>query len=401
MSYNAIRLSPYLKPIFGSERPVRRGISSQGDVLVNQTVDGIDLSEIWDEWADVLELWNSERTTIASLLSYYTTRKGEAVPQTLGHMKFEQASEFGVPQSGRADATPLRLGYTFEDFDLRLATTWRYLRDADSRQLAANFTEAIEADNRLLTGSVLSRLFDPAPSSNEDATTVYGLYTGVDGIAPPPYMGREFPADTTHYFTTGTTVLDSKDIEDAIKAITSKGYGPAVGAQLVILCNEFEADVISTWRRGEPSRDATAEELAVDPEAKGPVAKFDFVLSASAPAYLTEEVIVGQQAPGSYKGLPVYGSYGEAFVIKTNFVPNGYVAVVATGGPNSELNPIAIRQHPNTAYQGLRAIPGADQYPLQNSFLQRSFGVGTRRRGAAAAIQVTTGSTYVAPSFPV
>ena len=401
MSHNVSTPSLFNGPIFGAESRYGRGIASQGDVLVNQTADGIDLNTIWGEWSDVLALWNEERTSIASLLSYYTTLRGEAVPQTLSQMRFEQASEFGVPMSGRAVAAPLPLGYTFDDYDLRLSTTWKFLRDADSRQLNANMAEAMEADNRLVTGSVLNRLFNPTSTANEDATTVYGLYNGADGVVPPPYMGVEFPESTTHYFTTGTPVLDSSHIENALKAITSKGYGPASGAQLIILCNEREADVIATWRRGEPSRDATAEELAADDGATGPISKFDFVLSSSAPAYLTEETIVGRQAPGTYNGLPVFGSFGDAYVIKSNMIPVGYIAVAATGGPNSEMNPIAIRQHPNTGYQGLRVIPGGERYPLLNSYLQRSFGTGTRRRGAAAAIQVTPGSTYVAPTFPI
>lgn len=101
----------YLAPIYGAEQ--RRGINSVGNALVNQSGDGIDLNVIWDEWADVLEIWNGERMTIASLLSSYTVQRGEAVPQTLSQMKFEAASEFGVPTSGRAKAEPLRLGYTF------------------------------------------------------------------------------------------------------------------------------------------------------------------------------------------------------------------------------------------------------------------------------------------------
>ncbi len=386
VSANRLDLS---RPIFGAETRIRRGINSQGNVLVNQTNDGIDLNVIWDEWANVLDLWNAERTSIASLLSFYTTLRGEAVPQTLSQMKFEQASEYGVPMSGRPEAEVLRLGYTFGDYDLRLGTTWKFLRDADSRQLNANMNQALEADNRLVTGTVLNRLFDPTPGANEDATTVYGLYTGDDGIAPPPYMGVEFPDTTSHYLVSGAATIDSGDLEEAIKAITSKGYGPVAGSQLIILCNEYEADIIATFRRGEESRTG------------GPIAKYDFVLSKSAPAYLTEETIVGQQAPESYKGLPVFGSYGEAFVIKSNLIPAGYVAVAATGGPNSEVNPVAIRQHPNTNYQGLRVIPGSDQYPLLNSYLQRSFGVGTRRRGAAAVIQVKATGEYEAPTFAV
>lgn len=114
-------------------------------------------------------------------------------------MKFETATEFGVPASGRATATLLELGYPFEDFDLRLATSWKFLRDADSRQIAANLAEAMEADNRLVTGSVLRRLFDPEPGMNDDGRKVYGLYAGMDGVTPPPYMGVEFAESTTHY----------------------------------------------------------------------------------------------------------------------------------------------------------------------------------------------------------
>lgn len=46
------------------------GISTRGDVLVNMTADGVDLNEIWDEVAQVLELWNAERKNITSLLTF-------------------------------------------------------------------------------------------------------------------------------------------------------------------------------------------------------------------------------------------------------------------------------------------------------------------------------------------
>ena len=59
-----------------------------------------------------------------------------------------------------------------------------------------------------------------------------------------------------------------------------------------------------------------------------------------------------------FNGLQVWGSYAGALLIQSNFVPKGYVAVVATNGPNSDLNPVAMREHTNAAYQGLRHIPG-------------------------------------------
>ena len=59
---------------------------------------------------------------------------------------------------------------------------------------------------------------------------------------------------------------------------------------------------------------------------------------------------------------------------------------------------MGFREHPNTAYRGLRQIPGVGPYPLVKSYNQRSFGVGVRQRGAAVCIQVTTSSTYTKPS---
>jgi hypothetical protein len=82
-------------------------------------------------------------------------------------------------------------------------------------------------------------------------------------------------------------------------------------------------------------------------------------------------------------------------------IPSGYVAVVATYGPGSLYNAIGFREHPNPAYRGLRAIPGAGQYPIIGAYHQRSFGVGVRQRGAAVAIQVTTNANYTAPTIPV
>ena len=94
-----------------------------------------------------------------------------------------------------------------------------------------------------------------------------------------------------------------------------------------------------------------------------------------------------------YAGLKVQGSYGKSWLIESNYIPSGYVAVVASGGPGSPDNPVAVREHPNAQYRGLRAIPGKGPYSLQESFAARGIGVGVPHRGAAAVTQVTTGST--------
>ena len=87
-----------------------KGISTLGDVLVNQTADGVDLNQIWAEIQDVLELYNKERSAVVSLLSFPTTLVADAVPQSISSDSFEEATEFGVPRAIRPPSDVLKLG---------------------------------------------------------------------------------------------------------------------------------------------------------------------------------------------------------------------------------------------------------------------------------------------------
>ncbi|MGV0770209.1 hypothetical protein [Mycobacterium syngnathidarum] len=364
-----------------------RGYNTQGDVLVSHSADGVDLNKIWGEIATANELWNQQRSALTRVLSFWTTNSADAIPQGIASESLEKASEFGVPQAARQPALALPLGYTMEDYDSRSAFTWKFLRDSTREQILAQANMIMEADNKLINGTILRRLFDPTEGENERVQRVFGLWNGTDSLAPPPYMNKTFDTSHTHYFVSESAQIDSEDVENAINHVTEHGYGVSQGSQLLVLCNTVEADFIASWRAGVESRPSS-----------GILAKFDFVPSASAPAYLSEETIHGAQAPAKYENLPVLGSYGRAWVIAHDYIPAGYVAVVASGGANSSNNPIAVRQHPDTAYQGLRVIGGASKYPLLDSFYQRTFGVGTRHRGAACVFQVKASGSYEAPN---
>ncbi|MBE5448386.1 hypothetical protein [Mycobacteroides abscessus] len=365
----------------------RQGIQAQGDVLVNELADGTDINELWTDAIAALGLYNGERTTIASLLSFKTTNASDVVPQSIGTSSFERATEHGLPKSAGTPADALLLGYTFDDYDLRTAFSWKFLRSADRRAVDAVINGVMESDNKLVTGTILRRLFDPTEGATEFGARVFGLYTGNDGVTPPPYLGNQFPSNTNHYLPTQNATIDSQDIEDAMNLIRVKGYGLDSLSQLLILANPVESELIQTWRSGKESRSG------------GPLARHSFIPSVKAPPYLQPENIVGQPISGEYYGREVLGSYGPAWLLETSFVPAGYVAVIASGGPNSERNVVGMRELPNTAYQGLRTIPGNfPGYPLIDAFYQRSFGVGVRQRGAAVCLQVTAGSTYTAPT---
>ena len=386
--FSAAQLAAMADPnyftFFGADS---RGTSTRGDVLVSHTSDGTDLNTVWDELAATLDLFNSQRSAIASLLSYPTTRQVDAVQQSVGGATLERASEFGVPTGVRGPEVAT-VAYGFADFDIASRFSWKFLRDADTRQVEAVHNQVLTGVNNHTTTAVLRRLFDPAPSVSPEGNAIYGLWNGDSTDFIPPYMGREFdPATETHYLATQSAVLDASDLEAVIEKVTSKGYTGDTGRQLLILAHPNEAKRIASFRAGKPGSD-------------GVEAQHDFVPTAAAPARLTVESIVGGQAPSDYNGLPILGSYGPAYLVQSYFVPKGYIAVVATAGPNSEGNPIAFREHPRPEYRGLRIIPGSDQrYPIVSSYYVIGYGTGTRHRGAAACLQVTTNATYTAPTF--
>jgi hypothetical protein len=209
-------------------------------------------------------------------------------------------------------------------------------------------------------------------------------------MVPPPYLGRTFPGTTTHYLTSQSTQIDSSDVENMIWLLRIKGYGVMPGNQYLILANPDDGEKMKVWKAG------------VSYRSDGPIPQFDFIPSALMPAWISMENIHGDIPPADYNGIKVWGSYGNGLLIESNFIPSGYVCVVASGGLDSDTNPIAVREHKNPAYQGLRHIPGHWQnYPLIESFFARGFGVGTRNRGAAVVCQVTASETYTPPAVGV
>ncbi len=360
-----------------------RGMNASGDVVA-VSADGTDLNAVYAEFMASIQMRNDRRTGFEQLLSAPVTTAADIVPQTGVLDEFEEASEFGEPVSMRTTADMIRLGFPFKDYDAAIRYTWKFLRDATQAQIDSVHNMALEADSRLCYRKILSALLAPATGAmNDEGNAIYGLWNG-DGMVPPPYMGNTFLGTHSHMLTSGGTVIDSGDAEILTDLVTEHGYGVSNGTQLLLLVNPFQGRSVRSWRANVAN-------------ANGQVATADFIPAEGTPAYLSDKTIVGQVAPAEYNRLPVIGSYGRALVIEDALIPVGYVACVATGGPNSSLNPVAFREHVNQAYRGLRIIPGVSPaYPLTGSFYSRSFGCGVRHRGAAAVMQITANAAYTA-----
>lgn len=358
-----------------------RGYNAMGDVI-RATADGVDLNDIWTEHQQTIELRNTNRSAIASLFTYVTDLNADTVAQSASDAEFEEQSEYGVPQSLRAAPSLVRVGFPLKWYDIASRYTWQFLAEASASQVAAVHQIALEADNKLVFRNVMRALFNStSPGVNEDGTPIKSLWNGDDAI-PPPYAANTFSGLHSHYMTTGTATLDPQDVETLIDQLQHHGYGLAEnGDRVIVLVNPIEGKTTRGYRVGVNG------------------ASFDFIPSNDAPAFITDETIIGDRPPGDFNGLKVIGSYGNAWLVENAYVPQGYAVSVATSGPNGARNPLAFREHKRPELKGLKQIPGSDKYPLLESYYARGFGVGVRHRGAAAVMQVTTSGTYTPPSF--
>jgi hypothetical protein len=369
-----------------------RGYNTEGDV-VTQTVDGVDLNTIWNEFRATIDLRNRERNALVDFLTFGVTNPVETVPQFGSGEDFEEASEFGEPKSMKPPSGYFQMGFGFKWYDTASRFTWKYLAEATAAQVEAVHQNILEADNRLVFMQVMRALFrntNQTTNINNQAYNVYAFYNN-DGTVPPPYKTTTFDGTHNHYLTSGAANLstDGTDIDDIVNHLEHHGYTRSNGAEQVIMVNKAEGDIIRQYRS----------------IANGGTAKYDFVPATNQPSFLLPENFrtndtTGARPSGSLRGMTVIGSYGDAFIVQEDYIPAKYVVGFATGGPESVTNPIGIREHQNPALRGLRIVKGREpDYPLQDAFYQRGMGTGIRHRGAGVVMQVTANPAYAIPAL--
>jgi hypothetical protein len=362
------------------------GYNERASVLTN-AADGSNINEIWDEIQQSLNIWNSQRNTLISKLTYRTEKVIEHVGVP-GQNDFEEASEYGQPRGGTGYAWYNR-GYDFKFYDMAQRFTWMFLAEAGAEQIRNMANQAMEADNRLLFNKVFKTLFNPLNVAGiADAnipTTVVKFYNG-DGEVPPTFKNNTFSGSHTHYSTTQTlgasATLNSATF-DAVEADMRKhGYTPVLsGTTLIAVVNPQEGSIIRGWTRTGG-------------------AKYDFIPGANygGGVFLPQNGGLVAAPTGAVDGE--IGTYGPWHIVEEDYIPPAYIAYLASGGDFSLHNPIGIREHANASYRGLQLIPGSrSDYPLIDSFYRRGFGTGVRQRGGGFIVQVTNSATYTVPAL--
>lgn len=371
-----------------------KGIAASGDVLT-RTRDGQDLNAIWQQYNELLQEFNRQRDPLVELLSFSVTDVIEDIVEA-GTERFEEASEFGLPRSIRAQPVVTQRAFPFKWYDLRQSYTFQFLagngntQGATSQQMDAVLNLAMEADNRLVFEQVMKALFNNANRTtllNDTAYTVTALYNA-DGSYIPPYNGTTFNgASHTHYINSGASTLDSKDVEDLAYLVEEHGYDRQNGYTTIILVNKTEADVIKTFRRGVQNNNTV-------------VANYDFIPAAGTGFLLPVgwEVASGSQPANQFAGMNVIGMYGDKMIVEHNLIPSGYMVAAASAGRSTNLNIVGIREHSQPSLRGLVLKPGNNNnYPIIDSMFIRGLGTGVGRRGAAAIMRISA-SAYQVPS---
>lgn len=376
----------YLLPIFGGDN--KGGYHTEGD-LVTITADGIDLNALWGEFQMTMSIYNEQMARLVGLLTYPVVNLIETVPQ-VGEATFEEASEFGVPQAARVTLDYFQLGYDFKDYDVATRYTWKFLRDADARQIEAVHAEMLRADGRLIFRKVMEAIFDNRNRTADirnQGYNVYAMYNG-DGTVPPPYKGKTFTGTHSHYLVSGAAQIDSGDLEEAYDHIAEHGYSIEAGTTFVALMNKSQIREVRKFRQGQVNNN-------------GVTANYDFIPSANQPALIVpnSEGLLGSLPPSDWQGLRVVGSYADMLIIEEAFIPEGYMLTFGSGGAGDLQNLVGLREHFNEAYRGLRLLPGQQQnYPLVDSYYSRGFGTGVRQRAGAVVTQFSDVPTYVIPN---
>lgn len=365
----------------------RGGYLNEGDILTH-TIDGVDLNELWGEFIDANTIYNEHKQGMVGILTYPVVSDIELVPQ-IGDFNFEEASEYGIPRKANTNISYYQLSYSYKDWDLGVGYTWKFLRDAPASQVEAIHTKAIQADQALVFRKVMEALFDNRSRVtiiNSMTYSVYPLANG-DGWIPPSYKGVDFDGTHNHYLVSGNATIDPGDFENAVGHLTEHGYGWDTGTQIICFANKAEINEMRRWRFGVASQSVTAN--------------FDWVPAMGQPALLVpnSEGLLGGQAPATWNGLRVSGSYMDVMVIEEPLLPAGHVLFLSTGGANMDENIVGIREHSSAEWQGLRLLPGNQQrYPLVDGYYIHGFGTGIRRRTGAVILQIKASGSYAPPN---
>lgn len=284
-------------------------------------------------------------------------------------MTMEKVDEFGRTDAQKVTAG-VTLGFPLELFQESIQWTRKFMQNATTAELAANFTAAQDGHITRLRNEIQRALFRPTNYTFTDflidnVDLAVKALVNADGAAIPSSInGETFNAAThTHYLARAGASIAASDISAAIETVTEHH---SQGMPTIYINRAQEAAMRA--------------------------------MTTNFTGYVDARVITGSSVTYANGNLDMnnlnnraIGIFDAAEVIVKSWIPAGYMFVFMRGAPK----PLVMRER-NAGAGGLQLVADDEAYPLRARTLESEFGFGvfTRTNGA---VLYANGLTYVQP----
>jgi len=285
-------------------------------------------------------------------------------------MAMEEIDEFGTPDAQKI-AAGVTVGFPCREYGIGLQWTRLYLRGAQTTELAATATAAMDADVKVVKRDLARAIFFPTNYSFIDrlhakklTLPVKALINADSSAIPLAPDGASFNAAThTHYL--GTSSFAAADLIAGIATVNEH----FLSGQMRIFINIAQE---------------TAVRAFTGFTARLPVTIIGSV-NANQTAGELDVLNVTNRCIGDFNGCEVW--------VKS-WIPAAYVLFLHSGTGDKVL----VRRSIDEGEGDLQMIFELEEYPLRSRMMSRKFGFGVWNRVAAACLK-TDNATYSAPTI--
>lgn len=314
---------------------------------------------------------NADVNEFVSSIAEVTTDRARAFKgSTSGTMS--EVKEYAVTDDDQS--TDLwEVMFPLRKYQSTLGWTNDYLKRATPAELARKVLELESKHKRTLWNTFKKAIYNKTNETFVDfgvdgvSLTVRRFWNNDSSFVPQNASGSSFATTHNHYLylSSGSDVTDS-EIDRIINTILEHNETQGVG--IFVHKNDVsKMSALTNWK-------------ALD----YPVLN---IQSTTTPYQRLSMEDVGNRLEGYFRGYPVF--------VKPWAIENYILAMAVEGS----MKPLAFRQYPQTAMQGLQINAMVDSSPLVAQTATAWFGVGALNRSAGAVLYTSGSTTYTNPTI--
>lgn len=281
---------------------------------------------------------------------------------------------------GRSDAQKVsagsNVGFPLELFDVSVQWTRKFMENATTAELAAQFTAAADGHRTRVQNEMVRALFSPTNYTHTDYLVdhvdlaVKRLVNADSAPIPLGPNGESFTASSHTHYLARVSTLAASDITGLVNTVIEHH---AIGRPMLYINRANEAALRAFNGAG--------EFLAYQPVSIMPA---DNVARPTGPAL--------PGAPLDNRPIGVWGTSNTEVWVKP-WIPANYMFAYVAGSPA----PLVLRTR-NAGGGGLVVAAEDEHYPLRARTLESEFGFGAWTRTNGAVLYVG-GTSYTAPTI--